>query len=420
MTLIKTSFLSAIAVMIKMITLLSLNKILAIYVGPSGYAALGQFQNAIQMITTLASGAINTGVTKYTAEYHKDEIKQRAVWRTAGTISSLGSVLMAVGIIIFNKPLALWFLKDDGLGNVFIWFAITLILFVFNTLLLAILNGKKEIRRFVIANISGSLFALAVTSLMAIIMGLYGALIAVAIYPSLAFFVTALLCYRARWFRFEYLFGGVDKDAVKKLSKFTAMAATSAVCLPVSHILVRNYLGENLGWEAAGYWEAMWRLSAAYLLLVTTTLGVYYLPRLSELQDSEIIKQEIVGGYKIILPAAAASGLAIYLMRESIIRTLFTADFAAMEVLFGWQMIGDTMKIGSWILAYLMLSKAMTKLFILSEIAAAISFYLLTIFLTDNYGLEGVAMAHSINYVLYWLLMACFIGNKIFSKSNAR
>ena len=52
MTLIKTSLLNAIAVVIKMLTTLGINKILAVYVGPTGYAALGQFQNAVQMITT--------------------------------------------------------------------------------------------------------------------------------------------------------------------------------------------------------------------------------------------------------------------------------------------------------------------------------------------------------------------------------
>src|SRR5690606_41741019 len=112
MTLIKTSLLNGIAVIIKMLTLLGLNKILAIYVGPSGYAALGQFQNAVQMITTLASGAINTGVTKYTAEYHEDEAKQQAVWRTAGTIALIGSLLVSVLVVVFNRPLAGWFLKD--------------------------------------------------------------------------------------------------------------------------------------------------------------------------------------------------------------------------------------------------------------------------------------------------------------------
>ncbi|HZK24233.1 MAG TPA: O-antigen flippase, partial [Oscillospiraceae bacterium] len=98
MTLIKTSLLNGIAVVIKMLTMLGLNKILAIYVGPAGYAAIGNFQNAAQMITTFASGAINTGVVKYTAEYHDDEEKQRQVWRTAGTIAVLGSVFTGIGV----------------------------------------------------------------------------------------------------------------------------------------------------------------------------------------------------------------------------------------------------------------------------------------------------------------------------------
>ena len=85
-----------------MLTLLGLNKILAVYVGPAGYAALGQFQNAVQMISTLASGAINTGVTKYTAEYHEDEERQRAVWQTAGTIALVGSVLISLLVFAFR------------------------------------------------------------------------------------------------------------------------------------------------------------------------------------------------------------------------------------------------------------------------------------------------------------------------------
>ena len=413
MTLIKTSLLNAIAVVIKMLTLLGINKVLAIYVGPAGYAALGQFQNAVQMITTFASGAINTGVVKYTAEYHEDEEKQRTLWRTAGTIAFLGATITGLLVVVFSKSLASWFLKDESYSGVFVWFAATLVFFVFNTLLLAILNGKKEISRYVTANIAGSLFALLVTSVMAIKYGLYGALVALAVYQSLTFFVTLVLCYKARWFQLKFLVGRIDVQVAKNLAKYTAMALTSAACVPISHILVRNHLGETFGWEAAGYWEAMWRLSTAYLMLVTTTLSVYYLPRLSELTNPKEIKQEILQGYKIILPVAAIAGLVIYLLRDLIIRLLFTPDFAAMEVMFAWQMVGDTLKIGSWILAYLMLGKAMIKLFIASEVLASASFYYLTVTLSDDFGLEAPVIAHAINYFFYWLLMAFFISKTL-------
>lgn len=416
MTLIKTSLLNGIAVVIKMLTMLGLNKILAIYVGPAGYAAIGNFQNAAQMITTFASGAINTGVVKYTAEYHDDEEKQRQVWRTAGTIAVLGSVITGIGVAVFSKQIAQWFLQDESYNTVFIWFSVTLVFFIFNTLLLAILNGKKEIHRYIIANIAGSLFALAVTSVLAVQFGLHGALTALAIHPSFAFVITLYLCYKADWFKFSYLFGRLDKQVVLNLSKYTAMALTSAACVPVSHILIRTHLADTLGMDAAGYWEAMWRLSAAYLMLVTTTLSLYYLPKLSELKDPKEIKAEILQGYKIILPVAAACGLVIYLLRDFIIGVLFTSDFIPMRDLFAWQMVGDTLKIGSWILAYLMLGKAMMKLFIASEIVFAAGFYGWTYFLTGIYGLEGVTIAHAINYVIYWVVMGVFIGKTVLGK----
>lgn len=418
MTLIKTSLLNAIAVVIRMLTMLGLNKVLAIYVGPAGYAAIGNFQNAAQMITTFASGAINTGVVKYTAEFYDDEEKQRQVWRTAGTIAVIGSIVTGIFVSIFSKQIAQWFLNDESYSSVFVWFSITLVFFIFNTLLLAILNGKKEIKRYIVANIAGSLFSLAVTSALAILFSLQGALTALAIHPSFAFIVTLYLCYKADWFKLSYLFGGLDKKVLLNLSKYTAMALTSAACIPVSHILIRTHLGETLGWEAAGYWEAMWRLSGAYLMLVTTTLSLYYLPKLSELKDPKEIKAEILQGYKIILPVAAACGLVIYLLRDFIISVLFTADFAPMRELFAWQMAGDTLKIGSWILAYLMLGKAMMRLFITSEIVFAAGFYGWTYLLTGVYGLEGVTIAHAINYAVYWVVMGVFIGKTVLRKAQ--
>ncbi len=59
MNLLKTSVLNGVAVLIKTATMFLLNKMLAVYVGPAGYAAIGQFQNFIQMITTFAGSAVN-------------------------------------------------------------------------------------------------------------------------------------------------------------------------------------------------------------------------------------------------------------------------------------------------------------------------------------------------------------------------
>lgn len=386
-----------------------LNKILAVYLGPTGYAAIGQFQNFIQMVTTFAGSAINTAVVKYTAEYHEDETKQRAVWKTAGSIVFLFSFVFAILILIFQKQLALYIFQSLKYQTIFIWFAIFLIFFNFNTLFLAILNGKKEILKLVLANIAGSLFALVITGVLAIKLQLYGALIALSIYQSIAFIVTLILCHRADWFEFSSLLGKIDLGITKKFASFILMALVSAICVPLSQMLIRSYLTQEFSLAYAGYWEAMIRLSTVYLLLVTTTLGVYYLPRLSELNAIDEIKKEVYLGYKFIFPLAVLGGICVFILRDWIIKLLFSPSFAPMQNLFLWQMMGDALKIGSWILAYLMLSKAMTKLYICTEIIFTVSLIALTYICTQVFGFEGVSIAHLINYGLYWIVISLFI-----------
>ena len=409
MNLLKTSALNGIAVLIKTATMFILNKILAIYVGPSGYAAIGQFQNFIQIVTTFAGGAINTAVVKYTAEYYESEQRQRVVWQTAGSIVFIFSIIVAILILFFQKQLAQYIFQSTDYQSIFVWFAIFLIFFNFNALFLAILNGKKEILRLVIANIAGSIFSLLITGLLAFKLGLYGALVALSINQSIVFLVTLFLCYKANWFKLSYLFGKIDKELSRKFGGYILMALTSALCVPLSQILIRSYITDEFDMQYAGYWEAMIRLSGAYLMLVTTTLSVYYLPRLSELKDIESIKKEVYTGYKFIFPIALVGSLLVYLLKDLIIGILFTKEFLPMRELFLWQMIGDSLKIGSWILAYLMLSKSMTKLFILTEVIFSLSLVILTIFFTKIFGFEGASLAYSVNYGLYWLIMSLLV-----------
>ena len=95
----------------------------------------------------------------------------------------------------------------------------------------------------------------------------------------------------------------------------------------------------------------------------------------------------------------------MYLLRDQIVLILFSADFKPVTGLFMWQLIGDSLKIGSWIIAYVMLGKAMFKAFIFTEILASVLFYLLSVWLIRTVGLEGVVMAYAINYAIYWVVV---------------
>jgi len=405
MNLVKTSLLNSIAVAIRLVTLFGLNKILAIYVGPVGYAAVGQFQNVIQLIASLSSGILYTGVTKYTAEYIGDEKKQHAVWKTAAVSTLLGVFISSIFVLVLRVELAGWLLKNEDYSDVFAWFSGGLLFCSLNGLLLAIINGKKDIRLFVLANICSSLLSLIFTSALTIIYGLHGALIALAIYQSLAFFVTLWLVMKRDWFSLSYCIGFAEVEILNGLSRFALMAITSAVCVPVTLIVIRSNVVEALGIDSAGYWEAMSRLSSGYLMLITTTLSVYFLPRFSELTEISELKKELLKGYILILPVALIFSFLIFYLRESIISILFSSSFMKMEVMFSWQVFGDFFKIGSWLIAYLIMSKSFVKLYIISEIAFSFLLVLASNLFMDVYGLAGLSMAYAFNYLLYWIFI---------------
>jgi len=409
MNLFKTSALNAVAVGVRTLASLVLNKVLAVAVGPQGYALMGQFQNAVSMIMTFASGAINTGVTKYTAEYGSDEPRQRRLWRTAGTIASIGTAVAVCLIALLHRRLAVWFLHDADYGDIFLWFAFTLGLFVLNALLLAILNGKKEVRRYISVNITGSLVALLVTALLAVKWGVRGALIALAINQSIVVIVTVAICWRTAWFRWKDLWGRIDPKIARNLFRYTLMALTTAAVVPLSQVLIRNHLVARFGWDAAGHWQAVTKISDLYLMIITSTLSLYYLPRLSEIKNSIELRGEIIQGYKYILPATILGAATIFLLRDWIIATLFARSFAPMRVLFAWQMVGDVMKIGGWLVGFVTLAQSMTRVYILAEVGFTSLMVVLVYFFTDRCGLIGVSMAFCLTYACYWTVMIFII-----------
>jgi O-antigen/teichoic acid export membrane protein len=244
---------------------------------------------------------------------------------------------------------------------------------------------------------------------------IYGiALIALVTNQSVVFLIALWMLRKHPIINLENFKGAFDKSEVKKLAGFAAMAITSAIVVPVSHLIVRNYIGETISWDDAGYWQAIWYISIMYLMVVTTTISVYYLPRLSEVTEKTELRREILGGYKIIMPIVLLTSITIFLFKDFIIWFLFTEDFAPMKELFLWQLVGNSIKIASLLLGFIVVAKSMTKTYIFTEAVFSFSFVVMSIWMVQGYGLIGVTYAFALNYFLHFLVMA-FVTKKYWS-----
>lgn len=405
MTLFRTSILSFIATAIKMVSALVINKAVAVYIGPTGLALVGQFQNFSQLVMTAAKGAINNGVTKYVSEYGKDNERIPILFSTASKISLVSSVIVGAGIVFFSSFASEYFLKSEDYSYVFVIFGFTIVLFVINNLLLSILNGLKEIKTWVMINIIQSIYSLIFTTLLIVFLGLDGALIALVTNQSVIFLIVLCMLRKHQVIKLENFKSTFDTVEGKKLAGFAAMAITSAATVPVSHLIIRNYIGETLSWDDAGYWQAIWYISTMYLMVVTTTLSIYYLPKLSEITDKGELRKELLQGYKIIMPIVIVMSVVIFLSKDFIIWLFFTEDFAPMRKLFLWQLVGDGIKLSCFLLGYILIAKAMTKRFIVKEIIVSILFVILSIYFIDIFGLVGVVYGYVITYSVNYLIL---------------
>ncbi|WGL98417.1 O-antigen translocase [Arsenophonus sp. aPb] len=399
-----------------MLSGLVINKAVSVYIGPTGLAVIGQFQNFSQIALILSQGAINSGVVKYTAEYREEEKKLSILFSTALKISLFSSLTVGILLIIFSSYWAVQVLSNIDYAFVFILFGITIVLFVVNNLFLSILNGLKKIKYYIKINIIQSIYSLIFTSLFIVLLGLKGALIALVTNQSIIFFISLFLINKYKLINWHFFTQNIDKGMVKRLIAFSIMAITSAILVPSSQFIVRNYISSTQGLEQAGYWQGVWYVSTTYLLIITTTLSVYYLPRLSEIKNYIELKREILQGYKILLPLTIFLGVIIYCLRDLIIFVLFTSNFEPMKPLFTWQIIGDGFKIASWLLAYIMLAKAMTVIYLITEIIFSLGFVFLSIILVDNFHTIGVTYAYCLNYIIYFIVILIIITIK--SKSS--
>ena len=413
MNLIKTSIYSSISQAIRIATAFIVNKMVAIFIGPSGLAILGNFQNTLNILSGLSTGAINSGVVKYTAEYANDPVNLKKLFSTSLRIVFMSSLIVSLITIFLSNYLSHKILHSTTYAWLFLLFGVSVFFYSSNTILLSVLNGKKEIRKFTIVNISSSILSLLLTSTLIYYKQLTGALFSLVIAQSCFFFITFFVISRCSWFSLSLFTKKISRPVIKNLSRFSAMGITSAIMVPLSLLFIRNLLISQVSADAAGYWEGITRISSNYLMLVTTTLSIYYLPKLSETHNPAELRGEIWNGYKIIMPIVIIGAAAVYIFRVFIIHLLFSHRFGPMEPLFLFQLVGDILKIASWLLAFLMLAKAMARMYIITEIIFNSTYVLLSWVFVHFYGLVGVTYAYATNYLLYFTTCYLLLRRKL-------
>ena len=389
-------------------------KVVAVKIGATGLLYIGQYQNITAILTLLATGAVNAGVTKYIAQFKDDAKKQQEVITNAVNLITGCSILISLLVIISSRLLAVSSFFTANYWVVYFLYGCFLTLLSLNLFFAAVFNGLKEIKKLTIVNIVGSLATIFFTVWMAIKHGVKGVLIAGNITALIVFGINMYFIKGLSQFSFFPDFKKRSGKTLNMLFVFTAMTLVSGITASLSQLFIRYRIINIFSIEQAGYWQAITKISDYYLAFITMVLSVYYLPRLSEIKSNRELKNEIKKGYKTILPVVAIMALLIWFCKKLVIQLLFTPAFSPMLPLFDFQLLGDFFKIGSWLLAYIMWAKGRVKMFIVTEITFSFMYVILSYVFLHFYGLTGATYAFCISYLLYWIAMIVIMYFKMF------
>jgi PST family polysaccharide transporter len=411
--LIKTSAYNGVATVIRMILGIISNKICSVYLGPSGYALLGQYANYNTIASSFATGGISSGLIKYVAEYYDQLDKREKIINTSLFIVLICSAIVGIISIVLCRFFSILLLKSPQYWSIFVISGLMITLNSVGIVISNLLNALKHMTKLITSQIIMNFVSLGVAIPLVIFFNVYGSLLSVFIIAPLTIYINYHFLLKSG-FNFRLVKPLFDKDSFIKLSKFSAMAFTTTLMVPVSQLFIRNFVMTRISPDAAGYWQGVVKLSDMYMGVITSSLALYYLPRLSEIKEINELRKEIFLGYSILMPLMIILGLTIFFLRDFITHTLYAPSFSPMRELFPFQLLGDFFKIASWLLAFLMLAKAKGKMFIITEVIFSLSYLIFSLLFIENFGIVGVTYSYCLNYFLYFILFVFLFRNIIF------
>lgn len=421
MTLASTSFWSALATILRLGALLVIAKIMAATGGPTAVAMLGQFQSFLIIVMSFSGMLFRTGVVKYSAEFREDSSTLVKLLATAVRLAGVLVLIEAIVLIMFHQEMAPWLLNDANMAPLFLMVVIALPFFSANGISLGLLNGLGYTKHFLLINAGTAVINLLAIAVIVYVWGVDKALYGLLVGPALmGLIATVFLIGKRKAVLLQAFSNALNAMWVSNLGRFALMSLVMALVTPIVQIAVRNELAEQYGWKEVGYWQAVWQISNAYLAVITAGFTVYYLPKLSRLKEVEAIGNEMRKYYKTALPIVLFLSIIVYLLRDYILIILYSSEFKPAADLFAWQLAGDMVKVISWVMAYMLIAKSMTKLTIGSEVVFGLLIYLGNLWLIPHFGIQSPVIVYFFVYLLHAIFCWYVVGRHYLLQSVAK
>ena len=397
--LLKMTSLNAVVIGVRLLISLFVQRLLAQLVGEVGISKIGSLRNLLEILGSFASLGAFSGIVKYVSEFKEDKEQLQKLFSTTFVFTVLSSIVIFIvlffGAGYFNDR----YFPNDNFIYLFKLLAVLVPFISINRIFNAVVNGLSRYKKLAGIDLLSYILSTILTVILLLTHNIDGALIAIAVAPAIQLVVLLFIFYKVLKEYIEFSKLSFNIPMWRELLAFSVMSFFATVLLNYVELDIRRMITNRISENEAGVWTALTYISKNYMVFSSAMFSLYVLPKFAGIHTKNEFKSELFNIYKTLLPLFGVGMILVYVFRDLIIQIIYP-DFHGMSVLFKWQLLGDFIRLAAMVLGYQFLAKKMVRNFIFSEVVSSGMFYFLSYYFIDDYGVEGVVIAHFIRYII--------------------
>jgi Membrane protein involved in the export of O-antigen and teichoic acid len=381
------------------------SKLVAVWLGTAGIGLMGLFNAAVSLISSISNLGLQSSAVKEIAHVNGQNDKSKlsvivtAIRRWVVATGLLGG-LITIGL---SPLLSQWYFDNTEYTLSFVFLSVVILISAVNQNHLAVLQGTRQLKKLVQANLFGVLLAF-VTSVPFLYFFRNDGIVWSIILSYFSYAIVSFFYYKKlniinvnQTFKESLILG---RPAVK----LGIAMAVSGIMVAAVEFIVRSFIVRNGGIDDVGLYSAGWAINGQYLGLIFTAMAKDYFPRLSQISDDNfLVKKTVNQQGEIALLILAPMIIIMLVFVELCVKILYSDSFMLAVPMIEWLLIGSLVKAGSWGISFVFVAKGDSKTFLFNEIG--IKFITLPSYLLGYYlwGLLGIGYAFTFNYAVYFL-----------------
>lgn len=381
------------------------SKIIALVLGPTGFGISGLLNTTSDFISSILNGGLNSSAVRriVISDSQGNKNHLNVIIAIVRNLLFIAGLIGALFILLFSNKLSELIFKSLEFSIAFKWIGVAIFFQQLTAGELIVLQGLRKLKNLALANVIGSSLSLVFTIPFYYYFGIK------AIAPSI--FISAILTFIiAKIYASKYTEKQVKvqnelllKEG-KNLYKLGFALSLSGIFTIGTSYGLRLHISSHGSFEELGLFTAGFAILNTYVGIIFKAMSTDYFPRLSSIIDDLDKRNKFVNQQSevtLLLLTPIMVFFAIFI--RYIIKILYSDEFIGAENMLQYSVIGIYLKAAAWAIAFIILGKGDSKLFLLSEVLANVYMLFFNVLGYKLLGLDGLGLSYAIGYLIYFL-----------------